>query len=94
LPEEARALAVQQLRSLTAIAKGLAPSDDFEAELAAADEDNEDGSPSAAQLSLDQARADHRIVHLRQRILEAITGVAHGWGTDLETAAVSRPALD
>lgn len=27
-----------------------------------------------------------RMVHLRQRILDTITGVAHGWGTDLETA--------
>lgn len=81
LPEEARALAIQQLQSLTAIAKGLSPSDDFEADLDDAEED-----PRRA--STTQARNDMRMVHLRQRLLEAINEVARGWGTDVEVAAV------
>ncbi|KAH9886674.1 ARM repeat-containing protein [Cubamyces lactineus] len=76
LPEEARAMAVQQLETLTGVARGLTRVTDS---LLAQDESPE---VQAALKEMNRAREDPRVVKLRDAILSAIRGTVELWSTD------------
>ncbi|KAI8996297.1 ARM repeat-containing protein [Trametes punicea] len=76
LPEEARTLAVQQLETLTGVARGLTRVTDS---LLALDDSPE---VQAALEEMNRAREDPRIVKLREAILSAIRGSVELWSTD------------
>lgn len=81
LPAEAKAICIQQIISLTAVAKGLTPTDDFDLE------------PEAEEQMFrgdeDKARRDPRLVELRSRMLEGIGRIVELWSLDGEVADVS-----
>ena len=82
LPEEARALAVQQLQTLTGCAKGLTRTSDILFTY--------DDSETAGELEkLQRARDDVRMIRLREGIIQGIQGVMFQWSTDAMTADVS-----
>ena len=76
LPEEARAMAVQQLETLTGVARGLTRVSDSLLAL--------DDSPDvqAAMNTMDAARADARVVKLRDALLSGIRSTVELWSTD------------
>ncbi|KAL1943353.1 hypothetical protein VTO73DRAFT_4428 [Trametes versicolor] len=76
LPDEARALAVQQLETLTGVARGLTRVTDS---LLALDDSPE---VQAAIGDMSRAREDDRVVKLREAILSAIRGTVELWSTD------------
>ncbi|KAI0369534.1 ARM repeat-containing protein [Pilatotrama ljubarskyi] len=76
LPEEARAMAVQQLETLTGVARGLTRVTDS---LLALDDSPE---VQAAMEEMNRAREDGRVVKLREAILSAIRGTVELWSTD------------
>ncbi|CED84264.1 Nuclear transport receptor LGL2 (importin beta superfamily) [Phaffia rhodozyma] len=78
LPEEAKAETIQRILSLTAIAKGLTPSDDFDFDL-----EEEDEIKVAA---IAQARSAPELVELRERLLRITARVIEIWSTDSEVA--------
>ncbi|KAI0633121.1 ARM repeat-containing protein [Trametes polyzona] len=76
LPDEARALAVQQLETLTGVARGLTRVSDS---LLALDDSPE---VQAAMEEMNRAREDPRVLKLREAILSAIRGTVELWSTD------------
>ncbi|THH07205.1 hypothetical protein EW145_g3549 [Phellinidium pouzarii] len=80
LPEEARALAIQQMQTITGCAKGLTRASDL---LFAFEEDEE---MQAEMEKLRQAREDPRMLSLRETIIQSIQGVVALWSTDATTA--------
>ncbi|KAI0350564.1 ARM repeat-containing protein [Trametes cingulata] len=76
LPEEARAMAMQQLETLTGVARGLTRVTDS---LLALDESPE---VRAAMEDMNRAREDPRVVKLRDAILSAIRGTVELWSMD------------
>ncbi|KAL7414593.1 armadillo-type protein [Mrakia frigida] len=78
LPAEAKALSIQQVISLTAVAKGLTPLDDFDLEPEAEEQ--------MFRGDAEKARADPRLVELRTRMLEGIARMVELWSTDGEVA--------
>lgn len=84
LPDDARALAVQQLDTLSGIAKGLTRSTDGIAVFS-------EQERIASQRSLDeitQARGDPRMMNLRDTIFTALRDIVELWSTDAEVANV------
>ncbi|EJD04736.1 ARM repeat-containing protein [Fomitiporia mediterranea MF3/22] len=79
LPEEARALAIQQLQTLTGCAKGLTRTSDI---LFAYDDD----ADKAEMEKMQQAREDSRMRSLREGIIQGTQGVMLQWSTDALTA--------
>ncbi|KAI0262791.1 ARM repeat-containing protein [Gloeopeniophorella convolvens] len=83
LPDDARALAIQQLQTLSGVAKGLTR---------ATDATGFDDSPLADEMALMQrARDDPRMIRLRDDMLRAIQGTVELWSTD---AGVSEALSD
>ncbi|KAI5120002.1 hypothetical protein M0805_008463 [Coniferiporia weirii] len=80
LPEEARALAIQQLQTLTGCAKGLTRASDL---LFAFDED---AKAQAEMEKLQRACDDPRMSRLREAILQGVQGVMALWSADATTA--------
>ncbi|KAI0772392.1 ARM repeat-containing protein [Trametes elegans] len=76
LPEEARAMAVQQIETLTGVARGLTRVTDSLLAL--------DDSPDvqAALDEMNRAREDPRVLKLREAILSAIRSTVELWSTD------------
>ncbi|RPD63454.1 ARM repeat-containing protein [Lentinus tigrinus ALCF2SS1-6] len=76
LPEEARAMAVQQLATLTGVAKGLTRATDTLLAL--------DDSPElqSAMDEMSRARADSQVVKLREAILSGVRTAVELWSTD------------
>lgn len=83
LPAEARSLAILQILSLTAIAKGLTPTDDFDLDFGGDDEDKDDDGSAA------RARDDPRMAALRDKIVQAAGRVLELWSGDGEVSDVS-----
>ncbi|KAI0076848.1 ARM repeat-containing protein [Panus rudis PR-1116 ss-1] len=76
LPEEARAVAIQQLMTITGVARGLTRTVDS---LLIFDESPE---VQAEAQRMQQARNDPRVVRLREAILDAICRTVDLWSTD------------
>ncbi|RDX49711.1 ARM repeat-containing protein [Lentinus brumalis] len=76
LPEEARAMAVLQLETLTGVAKGLTRATDT---ILALDESPE---LQTAMENMTRARADPRAVKLREAILSGVRTTVELWSTD------------
>ncbi|TFK48147.1 ARM repeat-containing protein [Heliocybe sulcata] len=76
LPEDARALAIQQLQTLTGVAKGLTRTNDGLVSLDDSDEERE------ALEHMNRARADPRMVKLRDELLNAVRGTVELMSTD------------
>ncbi|KZT19856.1 ARM repeat-containing protein [Neolentinus lepideus HHB14362 ss-1] len=76
LPEEARALAIQQLQTLTGVAKGLTRTTDGLVSLDDSEEERE------ALERMNRAREDPRMVKLREDLLNAIRGTVEIMSTD------------
>lgn len=84
LPDEARTMAIQQLETLSGVAKGLTRSTD--GILIFSEEDPE------TQVKLDEmmrAREDVRMAKLRDAIFVAVRGAVDRWSTDAEVSHVS-----
>lgn len=81
LPEEAKVLALQQILSLTAIARGLTPSDDFDFDSEGEEEQHSKGETW-------QARMDPRLLDVRQRMLNAVASMVELWSSDSEVVDV------
>lgn len=76
LPDDARALAIQQLQTLSGVAKGLTRTSDG---LVALDEEAEEREVLER---MNRARADPRMVKLREELLNAIQGTVELMSTD------------
>ncbi|KAI9058664.1 ARM repeat-containing protein [Trametes sanguinea] len=76
LPEEAKTMAVQQLETLTGVARGLTRVNDS---LLALDDSPE---VQAALEEMNRAREDPRVLKLREGILSAIRGTVELWSAD------------
>ncbi|OBZ74388.1 Importin-13 [Grifola frondosa] len=76
LPDEARAVAIQQLETLTCVAKGLTRTADSLLVL--------DESPAVQEETerMRRARDDPRMVKLREAILDAVRNIVELWSTD------------
>lgn len=82
LPEEARAVAIVLLQTLSGVAKGLTRTADS---LLIIDE-----SPRGAEEErLRQARDDYRVVKLRESLFTAVTSAFELWSTDASMSDVS-----
>ena len=83
LPDEARAIAILQLETLTSVARGLTRVTDSLLAL--------DDSPDvhAAMEAMNTAREDPRMVKLREGILSAIRNSVELWSTDATISDVS-----
>ncbi|KAI9508978.1 ARM repeat-containing protein [Russula earlei] len=74
LPEEALALATQQIQTLSGVAKGLTP---------ATDAAGFESSPAAEEVErMQRVRDDIRMVRLREYMLHGIQGAIELWSTD------------
>ena len=78
-------LALQQLDTLSGIAKGLTRLAD--GILIFSDHDQEDEQTGQLEL-INRARDDLRMIKLREQIFGALRGVVELWSTDAEVAAV------
>ncbi|KAI0290272.1 armadillo-type protein [Multifurca ochricompacta] len=74
LPGEARSLAIQQLQTLSGVAKGLTCTSDVT---------DLESSPATEEIKrMERARDDIRMVRLREDMLRAIQGTVELWSTD------------
>ncbi|KAF9456910.1 armadillo-type protein [Collybia nuda] len=81
LPDEARIIAIQQLETLSGVAKGLTRSTDGILIL------SEDDSETQAKLDeMTRAREDPRMVKLRDAIFLAVRGAVDRWSIDAEVS--------
>jgi hypothetical protein len=87
LPDEARALIVLQLETLTGVAKGLTRNQDPMQLL----EDEGEGEEPTEGVELKQAREDPRMIHLRDRIFNSLKQSVEIWSAD---AGVSKALSD
>jgi hypothetical protein len=85
LPDEARMLAIQQLDTLSGVAKGLTRLAD--GILIFFDRDQEEEQNGQLEL-IHRARDDLRMIKLREQIFGALRVVVELWSTDAEVAAV------
>jgi hypothetical protein len=93
-PAESRDLALAQILSLTAIAKGLAPADDFFLSLDSDDglgESNGQNGESDEERKIREgrmAREEPRLVEMRERLMECVGRMIEVWSEDAEVAGV------
>ena len=85
-PEEARGLAIQQLQTLSGVAKGLTRTTD------ATGFESSQVTEEAERMQL--ARDDIRMVRLREDMLHAIEGTVELWSTDAEISEVRLPIFN
>lgn len=81
LPEEARALAVQQLQTIAGVARGLTEMNDT-----LLLEESSDTKDGAEQMR--RAREDPRVIQLRDGILDTVRRSAELWCTDATVSDV------
>lgn len=83
LPDEARAVAIQQLETIAGVAKGLTHTTDSLLIF--------DDSPPVQEMhrQIKQARDDPRSVELRKAILDAVRRTIELWSTDASVSDVS-----